>query len=132
MAKQPSLPKSELELVRIVWDLGSAAVREVADALPSDRGLDFFTVQTYLRRLESKGFLSKKKVGRSNVYTAKRQPDKVVGDVLDDMIERLFDGEAMPLLQHLIHDRGLSESEVDQLQATLDQLKGNAKKKRRP
>lgn len=131
MAKQPSLPKSELELVRIVWNLRSATVRQVLEALPEDRGLDFWTVQTYLRRLESKGFLSKKKIGRSNVYRARRQPDRVVGDVLDDMIDRLFDGEAMPLLQHLIHDRGLSDAEVDQLQATLDDLKRKAEGERK-
>jgi predicted transcriptional regulator len=48
MAKRPALAKSELEIARIVWNLKEATVRQVADALPDDRKLDFWTVQTYL------------------------------------------------------------------------------------
>ena len=57
MPPRPALAKSELEIARIVWKLGSATVREVLAELPKDRNLDFKTVQTYLRRLESKGYL---------------------------------------------------------------------------
>ena len=52
MSKRPAAAKSELEVARIVWQLGQASVRQVLEALPADRGLDFKTVQTYLRRLE--------------------------------------------------------------------------------
>ena len=123
MAKRPSLPKSELEIVRIVWDLGESTVRQVADALPAERRLDFWTVQTYLRRLEAKGYLRKRRVGRSNVYAARKRPATVVRDMIDDFLQRVFDGETLPLFQHLIHERGLSDEEIEQLQATLDQLK---------
>ncbi len=55
MGKRPALAKSELELARIVWELGEATVRQVYEALPAERKLDFWTVQTYLRRLKAKG-----------------------------------------------------------------------------
>jgi predicted transcriptional regulator len=42
---------------------------------------------------------------------------------LGDFVNRLFDGDALPLMRHLINDRGLSEQEIDQLQQTLDELK---------
>lgn len=128
---RPALPKSEMEVLRIVWNLGDATVRQVLDALPEDRELDFWTVQTYLRRLEAKGYLSKRKEGRSNLYSPAVQPQSVMSEVLDDFVDRLFDGEAMPLFQHLIHDRGLSDDEIDQLQKTLDQLKSKKRKGRK-
>ena len=60
--------KSELEVARIVWKLGGATVRQVLESLPKDRGLDFKTVQTYLRRLEAKGYVRTRRQGRSKVY----------------------------------------------------------------
>lgn len=122
MAKR-TLARSELEIARVVWELGEATVRQVADALPEERGIDFWTVQTYLRRLKDKGYLKTRKQGRSNVYLPAVEPDAVVSEVTDDFINQLFDGEAMPLFQHLIDARGLSDSEIDQLQASLDDLK---------
>ena len=121
--RRAALPKSELQIARIVWDLGEATVRQVLEALPDHRELDFWTVQTYLRRLASKGYLTKRREGRSNVYSPAVRPDSVVNEVLDDFIERLFDGETLPLFQHLLHFRGLSDSEIDQLQASLEELK---------
>ena len=124
MAVRPALAKSELEVARIVWRLGSATVREVLEQLPKDRDLDFKTVQTYLRRLEAKGYLRTKKQGRSKVYLSKVRPRQVVREVVNDFMDRLFDGETLPLLQHLIQDRGLSDEEIRQLRHMLKQLEG--------
>ncbi|APW62686.1 BlaI/MecI/CopY family transcriptional regulator [Paludisphaera borealis] len=122
MSKRPIPAKSELEVARIVWDLGVATVRQVLDALPVERGLDFKTVQTYLRRLEAKGYLETRREGRSNVYRPIIRPDQVVGEVTDDFLNRLFDGQVLPLFQHLVNDRGLSDVEIRQLRELLDRL----------
>ena len=124
MPPRPALAKSELEIARIVWKLGSATVREVLEQLPKKRNLDFKTVQTYVRRLESKGYFKTKKEGRSKVYLAKVRADRVVREVVDDFMDRLFDGEAIPLLQHLINDRGLSDDEIRKLREMLNRLEG--------
>ena len=123
MAKRAALPKSELEIARIVWELGEATVRQVQESLPDERALDFWTVQTYLRRLKAKGYLKTRREGRSNVYSPRVAADRVVSEVVEDFLDRLFDGEALPLFQHLIHDRGLSDEELDHLQQTLDELR---------
>ena len=119
-------------MAKVVWDLGEATVRQVLEALPADRELDFWTVQTYLRRLEAKGYLSKRRDGRNNVYTPAVRPTTVISETMEDFINRLFDGEALPLFQHLIRDRGLSDAEIDELQATLDALKSERKRGRSP
>ncbi len=123
MAKRPALAKSELEVARIVWELGEATVRQVLEALPKDRQLDFKTVQTYLRRLKTKGYLRTHRQGRSHVYTPSVRPGQVIREVVEDFMDRLFDGETLPLFQHLIHDRGLTDEEIEQLQKTLDRLR---------
>jgi BlaI family transcriptional regulator, penicillinase repressor len=121
--KRPAPAKSELEIARIVWSLGEATVRQVYEALPAHRKLDFWTVQTYLRRLAAKGYLRARRDGRSNVYSSRIQPGTVIRDTLEDFMHRLFDGEILPVFQHLIQHRGLTDREIDELQKTLDRLK---------
>ncbi len=123
MPKRPPLAKSELELARVVWRLGEATVRQVLQELPADRGLDFATVQTYLRRLTTKGYLRVRQRGRANLYSSRIPPDRVVSEVVRDFVDRLFDGQPLPLVEHLIEDRGLSDEEIGQLQSMLNQLK---------
>ena len=119
-----SLAKSELEIARIVWDLGGkATVREVHDALPKERDLDFWTVQTYLRRLKTKGYLTTEKAGRNNVYRSAIRPNKVITNIVDDLVNRLFDGEVYPLVQHLVDGERLSEADIQRLQTMLDEAK---------
>jgi predicted transcriptional regulator len=117
------LAKSELEVVRIVWELGEATVRQVHEALPKGRNLDFWTVQTYLRRLKDKGYLKTRRVGQGNVYSAAVQPKRVMRELVDDFLDRLFDGDVTPLFQQLIDARDLSDDQIDALQARLDELK---------
>jgi BlaI family transcriptional regulator, penicillinase repressor len=127
MSKRPVLPKSELEVARVVWELDGATVRQVLGALPKERGLDFKTVQTYLRRLEAKGYLKTHRDGRSNVYRPIVRPGEVIGEVMDDLLNRLFDGQVFPLFQHLVNDRGLSNDEISQLRELLDRLEDESR-----
>ncbi len=127
MASRPPLSKSELEISQIVWKLGNARVRDVVEALPADRALDFFTVQTYLRRLKTKGYLKTRREGRADVYCPAVKPNRVIREVIADFVNRTFGGEAMPLMQQLIESPGLSDAEIDQLQSMLDDLKNRRK-----
>ena len=122
MPPLPSLPKSELAIARVVWELREASVRDVVDALPPDQRPDYWTVQTYLRRLADKGYLKVKKQGRTNIYVPKVSPGRVLQKLVNDFLQQAFDGDAIPLFQHLIHERGLSPEEIDELQRALDDL----------
>jgi predicted transcriptional regulator len=117
------LAKSELEVAQIVWKLGKATVREVFQAMPQKRGLDFKTVQTYLRRLEAKGYVQTRREGRSNVYAPRVHPSRVVRHLVDDFVNRIFGGQPFPLVQQLLEQRGLSDEEIDRLQNMLKGLK---------
>lgn len=127
MPRRPRLAQSELEIAQIVWRLGEARVRDVVDALPAERALDFWTVQTYLRRLNAKGYLRARREGRSNVYSPAVRPHNVVRDLVKDFVNRTFDGQALPLVQQLIDDQGLSDSDIDALQTLLNNLKRQRK-----
>jgi predicted transcriptional regulator len=128
MPQRPPLSKSELEISQTLWKLGSGRVRDVLAALPPERQLDFFTVQTYLRRLKAKGYLRTRREGRADVYFPAVKPASVIRQLTADFLQRAFGGNALPLMQHLIDDADLSDAQIDQLQTTLDELKNRRKK----
>jgi BlaI family transcriptional regulator, penicillinase repressor len=128
MSEKYALPPSELEIARIIWQLGEATVRQVADQLPTERKVDFYTVQTYLRRLHEKGFLHCRKEGKNNLYSAAIEPDRVVSNMVTDLVDRLFDGSTLSIVQHCIQDQGLTDDEIQQLEKMLQQYKSKRRK----
>ncbi len=122
MSPQAGVSKGELEVARVVWHLGEATPRQVFEAYANKRNVDFTTVQTYLRRLEAKGYLRARRDGKAKFYSARTKPNTVVREAIDDLVDRLFDGEAMPLMRHLIHRRGVSDEEIGELRNELSRL----------
>jgi BlaI family transcriptional regulator, penicillinase repressor len=122
MGERPSLSRGEMEVARILWDLGTATVRQVHDAFPPNRKMDFSTVQTYLRRLEGKGYARAKLEGRTRVYSPKIKPAIAIRDTLGDLVDRLFGGKAFSLVRHLIEDQGISDEDFAQLQQLVKRL----------
>ena len=89
--KRQALAKSELEVAQVVWKLGEARVRDVVDALAAadpEKKLDFWTVQTYLRRLKAKGYLRTRREGRADVYLPAVRPTRVLRDLVNDFVNR--------------------------------------------
>ena len=121
MSKRPVPPKSELEVADRMgtwWSDGTPGIGRTADgawARFQDRA-------NLSAALEAKGYLKTEREGRSNVYRPIIRPGQVIGEVMDDLLNRLFDGQVLPLFQHLVNDRGLSDNEIHQLRELLDRL----------
>ena len=101
--------------MKVVWGRGSATVRDVYEALLERRRIAYTTVMTMLNVLEKKGHLAKRAEGRSYVYAPVRTKQRVLGAMVREFVERVFDGSAEPLLVHLLEERQLSEKDLDQL-----------------
>ncbi len=129
MVERPMLSKGEMEVVRILWEKAPASVRQIHEALPADRQMDFATVQTYLRRLESKGYAKSTLDGRIRIYSARTKALTVIRETVDDLVNRLFAGETMPLMRHLIEDRGIDGKGLSELRELLDRLEKEGAKK---
>jgi predicted transcriptional regulator len=116
------LSKGEIEVARAVWELGEATVGQVFQWFPEDRRMDYAAVQTYLRRLEAKGYVRARRSGRTKVYQPKVEATQVIRETVDDLMTRLFGGETLPLMLHLIEQRGITPAETQQLRQALDAL----------
>ena len=122
MVDRPALSKGEMEIARLLWEIAPATVRQVFEAIPNSRKMDFATVQTYLRRMESKGHLTSKLEGRIRVYSPRTKARTVIRDTVDDLVQRLFGGDTLPLVRHLIEDRGIEPDDLKELRKLIARL----------
>jgi predicted transcriptional regulator len=114
----------ELTIMKVLWQRGSATVREVYEELRKERQLAYTTVLTMMGILEHKGYVKKTAGARAYIYSPKRPQTQVVGGLVNDFVSRVFDGSAKPLLVHLIESRDLSAEELDELRKLLREKRG--------
>lgn len=123
--KTPPKPLTgqELEIMKVVWQLGPATVRQVYEHLLERRKVAYTTVMTMMNILEQKGFLKKKQGDKAFVYAPSRPEKQVLRDMVRDFVDRVFNGAAEPLLLHLVEDDKLSESELDEIRRSIREKK---------
>lgn len=119
-AKSDTLTGQELEIMKVIWPLGQATVREVYDALRARRTVAYTTVQTMMNILETKGHLKKQPGEKAQTYAPVRPQQLVVKSMVREFVNRVFDGSARPLLVHLMKEKGLTERERRELQRLLE------------
>jgi predicted transcriptional regulator len=108
--------------MKVVWKLERATVRDVYETMRSSRQVAYTTVMTMMKILEEKGYLRKTRADRAHVYTPTRPRQQVVGAMVRDFVERVFDGAAGGLLLHLAKDRKLSKEERDRIRRLMDDM----------
>ena len=125
--RSKTLTPQELELMKVVWALEKATVRDVYETLLAKRKIAYTTVMTMLKVLEDKGYLKRSRVDRAHVYTPRRPKEQIIRLMVRDFVDRVFNGAAEPLLVHLVEDRQLSEKELAEVAGM---LKGIPKEKK--
>jgi BlaI family penicillinase repressor len=107
----PTLTPQELAIMKVVWRLEQATVRDVYEAIRAKRDIAYTTVMTMMKILEEKGYLKKSRADRAYLYRPAQPRHQVVGDIVRDFLDRVFDGAAAPLLLHLAKEGRLSKEE---------------------
>jgi len=113
--KSRTLTELELEIMKIVWQVKSATVRDVYETLLERRKVAYTTVMTMMRILEQKQYLKRRLEERAYVYQATRSSNKVIKGMVREFVNRVFNGSAQPLLAHLVEDRRLSEKDLKEI-----------------
>jgi predicted transcriptional regulator len=113
--KKSVLTGQELEIMKIVWQFGTATVRDVYEELLKVRKIAYTTVMTMMGILEQKGRLTKTQRDRAYVYSPTESQGEVVGSMVHEFVKRVFDGSAKPLLVHLAENKKISQKELDEI-----------------
>lgn len=106
-----TLTPQELAIMKVVWRLESATVRDVYEALREKRDIAYTTVLTMMKVLEQKGYVRKTRSERAHVYRPARPRQQVIGAMVREFVDRVFDGASRPMLLHLVKETRLSDRE---------------------
>jgi BlaI family penicillinase repressor len=112
-----SLAERELDVMGVLWELGSGTVAEVRERLPVE--LAYTTVLTILRNLEAKGFLRHEEEGKAHRYIPLVAQQTARRSALARLIDKLFDGSPELLLTQLVDDHPLGAEEMRRLRRQL-------------
>jgi BlaI family transcriptional regulator, penicillinase repressor len=113
--RSPTLTGQELEIMKLVWDRDSATVRDVYEALLEKRKVAYTTVMTMMKILEQKKYLQRTQSDRAYVYRSAQPKRQVIGAMVRDFVNRVFNGSAEPLLVHLVEEHNLSREELEEI-----------------
>ena len=94
--------------MKVVWRRDEATVREVYEALRETRLIAYTTVMTMMGILQEKGYLTKVAEEKAHVYRPAKPRQEVLGGMVREFLDRVFDGASDALLVHLARDNKLS------------------------
>lgn len=101
--------------MKLVWERETATVRDVYEALLERRKIAYTTVMTTMNTLETKGYLKKRRQERAFIYRPSHPKNQVIGGMIREFIDRVFNGSAEPLLVHLVKERRIRSKDLDKI-----------------
>jgi len=132
MAKRPTtIPDSELDVLKVLWDRGQSTVREVLETLRSaGRQWSYATVATLLDRLETKGVVTSDRSELAFVYRPVITTQEVRQKRLNSLVDKLYQGEPGLLVLHLLKSHPLDAGQAKEVRAVLEEMAGDKSKKK--
>jgi BlaI family penicillinase repressor len=112
----------ELEILKVLWDLGEGSVRDVHARLSPQTGLHFNTIQTQLRIMDAKGLVAHREAGRTFFYKSTCTREQVSSRFL----HQVFDGALDQLVLSLLSAKRVSVNELKEL----EKLIGDARQRK--
>jgi len=122
MARKPSaaLTDAESEVMAILWRVHPASVSEVVTAMNERRAVTYSTVQTMLRILETKGYVTHDKVARAFIYKPVVNEREARLRALRHLVRRLFDGSPSLLVLNVLEDEEIAPAERERLRKLIE------------
>lgn len=118
----PTPTDREMEILKVLWELGEGSVRDVHERLNAKFGLHFNTVQTQLRIMDDKGLVAHRQDGRTFLYKATCTREQVSSQFLD----KVFDGALPQLVLSMLNAQRVNLGELKEM----EQMIADARKRK--
>ena len=124
MAKTPPPPKptaAELDLLRVLWPLGSATVKEVHELAQKEKAhMSYATVLRLMQVMHGKGLLRRDETQRSHVYAPAQARESLRGNLLKELINKAYAGSGKELVMAALRGH-VSAAEREEIQKFLEE-----------
>jgi BlaI family penicillinase repressor len=116
----------ELEILRILWELGPSPVREIHTRLSAGKGTNYSTTVKMLSVMLTKGLVKRDDGATPHIYHAAITRNRAGKKFLSELIEKVYNGSAMSLVLQALAGGKASQKEIDEARKLLDQMEGEA------
>ena len=113
---------SELAVLQLLWSRGPLSVREIHEALSTEKEIVYTTVLKTMQVMLDRGFLERESVGRKHIYSAAIAMEDTQNQLLDTFLQRTFGGSAKQLVLRALGNYQTSKSELEELKAMINHL----------
>ena len=120
----PKPTAKELEILQILWKMGSCSVKEVHEQLGGVSTNGYTTILKILQIMTEKGLVTREKEGKLHLYKPAHSQENTSKAMLDKIIDSVFDGSASSLVLSALGNRKSSKEELKEIRAYLDKLEG--------
>lgn len=129
MAQAPiELTEAEWRVIKAVWEKEPCTAPEVQDRLVAETGWTYSTVRTLLDRMTAKELLAAEKEGKLTWFRSRVSREQAQRGELLYTLKHAFDGAMTPLVQCLLETRGLTEKDLDALDALIRERRNRSKR----
>lgn len=126
--RAPTVPDSELDVLKVLWDRGQGTVREVLTALQAaGRQWSYATVATLLDRLEAKGMVTSDRRELAFVFKPTVSEQDVRQKRVQHLVDKLYQGEPGLLVMHLLKAHPLDADQAREVRTLLESMTSRAK-----
>lgn len=130
MSKAPELGELQLAILRVLWKKKEASAAEVHSAVGGRRDIAITTVSTILTRLERRGIVSHRTVGRTFVYRPTITEKAVRGSMLRSLVNSVFSRDPTAVVSQLLSSRDISPGDLDRMRDLIDESRRQSRRKR--
>ena len=112
----------ELQILRILWELGPSPVRDIHARLNAAKGTNYSTTVKMLAVMRQKGLVKRDEQAQPHIYRAALTREKAGTRMLRDLIDKVYDGSAMSLVLQALSSGKATKAELSEIRRLLDQL----------
>ena len=112
----------ELQILRILWELGPSPVRDIHQRLNEAKGTNYSTTVKMLSVMLEKGLVRRDENASPHIYRAAFSRETAGKRMLSDLIEKVYDGAAMSLVLQALASTQATKEELDEVRRLLDQM----------
>jgi predicted transcriptional regulator len=118
--RSPTLTDAEARVMSVLWKKERATVADVVGTLKRKRPVSYSTIQTILRILEDKGYVSHQKVARAFIYTPLVDERQARRRALKHLVARLFNDSPSLLVLNVLEDDQIEPEELSRLKKLIE------------
>jgi BlaI family transcriptional regulator, penicillinase repressor len=119
------LTRQELQIMKVVWALNNATVKEVCDAMSQTKTVAYTTILTLMGILEEKGALVHTRSGRAFVYSPLLSRQQATRNQVRDVINRFFGGKPEVLIEDVLENETIAPDQLEALRNLVESRQEN-------